>query len=301
MNTVRSLQRLAAYAAAILLFSAASLHAGNFTTLYVFTGGTGPANPSAGVTLVGSTLYGTTASGGTNNGGAVFSYNLNTGVESTLHSFSGSGISGGDGEALTAGVTLLGSTLYGSTSEGGGGLGGTLFSVGTNGLGFNSLLSFAEQGAYPSNDGTDPYANLTAVGSLLYGTTTTLGPAGGANVGGTLFSYNPGNGQITDLHSFGAIGDGSAPYGALVDAGSILYGTTFGGGAYGVATNGDGTIFSYNIATGQETVLYSFLGPTSGDGKDPIGGLTLVGSTLYGTTNEGGADRRSGDSVQLQP
>ena len=62
-----------------------------------------------------------------------------------------------------------------------------------------------------------------------------------------------------------------------------LYGTTEAGG-----TNGVGTIFSINANGTGYTVLYSFAGGSSG-GAEPTGDLTLVGSTLYGTTQAGGA------------
>jgi uncharacterized repeat protein (TIGR03803 family) len=51
--------------------------------------------------------------------------------------------------------------------------------------------------------------------------------------------------------------------------------------------DGDGTIFSIPAAGGPVTLLASFNGT---DGAQPWGNLTLVGSTLYGMTNEGGAN-----------
>jgi uncharacterized repeat protein (TIGR03803 family) len=56
---------------------------------------------------------------------------------------------------------------------------------------------------------------------------------------------------------------------------------TYAGGA-----NGDGTIFSVPVTGGTPTTLLSFNGT---NGKNPSGDLTLVGSTLYGTTYGGGA------------
>jgi uncharacterized repeat protein (TIGR03803 family) len=89
------------------------------------------------------------------------------------------------------------------------------------------------------------------------------------------------------LHSFtGAFGgqnDGSAPVGEMVAIDGVLYGTTSFGGAYS-----GGTVFSFNPATGKETVIYSF-GAVGGDGSIPSAGLTHVGDSLYGTTSQGGA------------
>ena len=70
---------------------------------------------------------------------------------------------------------------------------------------------------------------------------------------------------------------------SLTLVGSTLYGTTENGGAYG-----DGTIFSIHTDGTGYQVLYSF-GATPTDGEDPVAGLTLDGSTLFGTTNTGGS------------
>ena len=51
--------------------------------------------------------------------------------------------------------------------------------------------------------------------------------------------------------------------------------------------NGDGTVFSIATSGGSPTVLCSF----SGSNRSlPYAGLTLIGSTLYGTTPDGGAN-----------
>ncbi len=67
-------------------------------------------------------------------------------------------------------------------------------------------------------------------------------------------------------------------------SGGTLYGTTIDGGAYD-----DGEVFSVPLAGGTPTVLASFNGST---GQYPSAGLTLSadGSTLYGTTKQGGAN-----------
>ena len=56
------------------------------------------------------------------------------------------------------------------------------------------------------------------------------------------------------LYSF-SDADGNGPYGSLTHHDSKLYGTTIQGGA-----NGAGTIFSYDLATGTESVAHSFNG-----------------------------------------
>jgi uncharacterized repeat protein (TIGR03803 family) len=56
---------------------------------------------------------------------------------------------------------------------------------------------------------------------------------------------------------------------------------------------GCGTVFKFDIASGNETVLYSFMGHGSGgslqDGVEPRSGLNYINGTFYGTTSAGGA------------
>ncbi len=84
------------------------------------------------------------------------------------------------------------------------------------------------------------------------------------------------------FYSFGEHADGKTPESSLLDVNGTLYGTTYGGGAYGYY----GTVFSISIS-GTEKVLHSFGGAS--DGANPIGGLIDVKGTLYGTTENGGA------------
>lgn len=83
----------------------------------------------------------------------------------------------------------------------------------------------------------------------------------------------------TNLHNFlGA--DGAAPYGELVVAGNVVYGTTKDGGSAGL-----GTVFKMNVDGSSFTTLYSFTGTK---GSNPQAGLVLSGSALYGTAPYGG-------------
>ena len=84
------------------------------------------------------------------------------------------------------------------------------------------------------------------------------------------------------LHSF-AGSDGANPYaGLIMDVSGNLYGTTYGGGAYGY-----GTVFKLNTS-GNLTVLHSFTN-SGGDGAGPAADLVMDASgNLYGTTANGG-------------
>jgi len=87
---------------------------------------------------------------------------------------------------------------------------------------------------------------------------------------------------FSTVASFGG-SNGQSPLGVLTVSGSTLYGTTQSGGA-----NGNGTVFSVPLAGGPITTLYSFTG--GADGANPLGGVIISGSTVYGTTAAGGAN-----------
>ncbi len=225
------------------------------------------------MTLVGSTLYGTTWQGGTDDAGTVFSFDTDDSGYQLLNSFTDIG---SDGAYPLSGLTLDGSTLYGTTYLGGIDDNGMVFSLNTNGTGYQVVQSFLNNG-----EGAYAAAGLTLAGSTLFGTTT----EGGTYGAGTIFSMNPDGSDYQPLYSFGdSAGDGVAPAASLTQVGSTLYGTTRAGGSYGY-----GTLFSIGTNGSGYKVLYSFSGKTA-DGAYPEAGLTLLGSTLYGTTDAGGSD-----------
>ncbi len=191
-----------------------------------------------------------------------------------LYSFGGYPTDGIDPEAS---LTNVKGTLYGTTIGGGSGCYasggcGTVFQSSTAGA--ESVLHSFVGGA----DGALPYARLTNVNGLLYGTT-----GGGASTDGTVYSLTT-SGAESVLHHFQGTPDGSDPHAGLLDVDGTLYGNTvFGGSLH------RGTVFE--IATsGAERVLYSFIGTRHGhrDGKFPNASLLNVNGTLYGTTYKGG-------------
>jgi uncharacterized repeat protein (TIGR03803 family) len=84
------------------------------------------------------------------------------------------------------------------------------------------------------------------------------------------------------LHLFKGGADGAEPFAGLTKLGSSFYGVTYGNR---VGSGGFGTVFSITSA-GKERTLYAFKGTP--DGAEPAGNLLVVGSTLYGTTYNGG-------------
>ena len=199
-----------------------------------------------------------------------------------LHSFDGT-----DGD--NPGAALVQATngyLYGTTTAGGGArpYGGTVFKIAPSGT-LTTLYSFCSQGT--CTDGEEPFGALVqATNGSLYGTT----PLGGANDAGTVFKITPG-GTLTTLHSFSGGADGGDPVAALVQAtNGYLYGTTQVGGAIGAG----GTVFRMT-PKGALTTLYNFCSqgayPDCTDGSDPNTLVQATNGDLYGTTQDGGANR----------
>ena len=169
-------------------------------------------------------IYGTTQNGGlgvssSNNGyGTVFKLS-NTGVVSTLVSFTGLNGANPSGKLLLDGD----GNLFGTTRTGSG---GAVFEISSAGV-LQTLASFNQSGL-----GQVPTGGLImdAAGNL-FGTTL----SGGPNNYGTVFEL-PKNGVLKTLASFSGT-NGINPYAGLTaDAQGNLYGTTTNGGASSFGT-----------------------------------------------------------------
>jgi uncharacterized repeat protein (TIGR03803 family) len=240
--------------------------------------------PRAALIHVKNRLYGTTYGGGTHQNGVVFSVDPKTGREIVLHRFTGQQVGQyQDGAWPAAGLTYANGMLYGTTTEGGSGVCqsqqgcGAVYAIDLKSGSETLLYSF--QGDI-RGDGETPSADLTIVNGTLYGTTFSGGASNAPQ--GTVFSYTPGNGE-TVLYSFDGP-DGSVPLSNVIKIGDKLYGTTPNGGSSAAQA---GTVFSFDLKTGAETILHSFAG--NPDGGGPADGLIAVNGTLYGTTQGGGA------------
>jgi uncharacterized repeat protein (TIGR03803 family) len=110
---------------------------------------------------------------------------------------------------------------------------------------------------------------------------------------GTVFEISP-SGHETILHVFqGAWTDGALPQAGLVALNGVLYGTTLSGGSMNCGLTyylPCGTVFAVTLS-GHEKIIHNFAGGT--DGAYP-NQLTVVGGTLYGTTEIGGAGCNDG-------
>lgn len=141
-------------------------------------------------------------------------------------------------------------------------------------------------------DGASPYSGLVARGGKLYGTTLN----GSSNycsqscsndcyLGcGTVFSIGNGGSENVIYNfrgNFSSAHDGSWPFAGLTLTNKQFFGTASGAGAFG-----HGAIYSVSTS-GQERVLYSFMGGNDGAGPEaPV--IPLYGR-LYGTTVVGGS------------
>jgi len=111
---------------------------------------------------------------------------------------------------------------------------------------------------------------------------------GGASSDGGIYSMGTSGGTLKTLFTFTGGSEGNEPFGGLVLSGSTLYGTTYFGGA-----NNNGLIFSFNLPTATYQDIYDFSAfpfkTFNSSGAMPEAGLTLSGSTLYGTATQGGS------------
>lgn len=210
---------------------------GDEHVLHSFEGApTDAGHPSTGLILVKNYLYGTTRAGGkTKSGGAVYRINA-IGQEKVLHAF---GVERGDGHNPAGSLLYSGGILYGTTLHGGKSNQGVVFEMTTEGS-ERVLHSFGS-----GDDGAFPDANLIPAKDALYGTTLGGGNnprranlcispgvtrASGYYRCGTIFKIDR-FGTEHVVYRFGGEPDGANPEAGLIEAGGVLYGTTFWGGS----------------------------------------------------------------------
>ena len=271
-------------------------HAAKVKTLHVFAGGADGDFPDNELIVNSGVLYGTTLGDSLSNDppcgapdmpcGTVFSINSKTGAYAVLYAFKASP----DGVQPSSPLLYANNTLYGTTAAGGAAGYGTLFSVNPATGAETVVYSFAG-----STAGNGPASSLIYQGGLIYGTTK----FGGDTICGcgAIYALNPATGAETVLYRFLGGTDGSEPMGDLAIQGTTLYGTTYAGGTNGTGT-GTGAVFSFDLSTNTETVLYGFPAQPSTDGAFPYAGVTLQAGMLYGTTEQGGGTPCTGDGFE---
>jgi uncharacterized repeat protein (TIGR03803 family) len=247
--------------------------AGTQTVLYRFAGqpNDGASPYQSGLILASDgNFYGTTNNGGAyGNRGTVFKITP-SGTETVLWSFG----NGSDGAYPNVGlVQATDGNFYGTTTMGGANGAGTIFKITPAGV-ETVLWSFT----FSTTDGSYPYAGLTeGSDGNLYG----VAGSGGASGSGVFYRITL-SGTETVLWSFGTTPAAASPNSGLIQASDgTFYGTTAGGGTYGV-----GTVYSMT-PSGVETTLWSFGSGT--DANHPNAGLILGrDGAFYGATMAGG-------------
>lgn len=264
--------------------------------LGVFTNSDG-INPNGWFASAGGVLYGTSQNGGTNGSGTIFSIRTN-GAFNLLYTFpfNNVGVGNTNGANPNGGLALSTNLLYGTTAFGGTNDQGVVFSINTNGTGFQTLHTFTsfintnKLGVYTNKDGANPSAGLIVSGRKTFGTAE----YGGYGGNGVVFScsnttyavlrhFSAGN-YRTNIPSPGVTNivftnsDGANPRSRLVLLGTNLFGTTAAGG-----TNGYGTIFRVSTNSSPTfTVLYHF----DTNGASPNTGLVFSGGILFGISDD---------------
>ena len=253
------------------------------TILYNFTRGSDGGDPQASVVFdPAGNMYGTNVNGGTGYGvvfemtpsGSGWAYHV-------LYSFTG----GADGANPDSLLTFdPAGNMYGSALSGGNpgcsGFGcGTIFKLSRSGS------SWTAQAIYAFTDGTDGAEPESGV--VMDSTGNIYSATGGSDgaLGGTVIQLTPGGGGWT-FHLIDDLpGEGLGPTDYLLrDSAGNLYGTTWGGGAFG-----QGNVFKLTPSGSgwTYTSLHDFTG--GADGGSASGGLAMDShGNIFGTTYEGG-------------
>jgi uncharacterized repeat protein (TIGR03803 family) len=287
----------------LLMLTASSLNASNYTHVYEFTDfGDHNAMPTGesicGPVLSGQTLYGVLHGWDD----TIYKVNVDGSDFTVLHVFnscdgpnppvwlalSSNTLYGvwEHGERLESELSrtiTTSNTLYGVWEHGVTAAPGFVYKIDTDGTGFTNIYNFSG-----SDVSSFPNGPLVVSGKTLYGTTA----SGGTGHAGTVFRVNTDGTGFTNLHNFSACSsgqkffknaDGVDPVAGLLLSGNTLYGTTESGGQAE-----HGTIFRVNIDGTGFTNLHNFTGTSDNEGTSE--GLVLSGKTLYGTTDSGGAE-----------
>jgi uncharacterized repeat protein (TIGR03803 family) len=216
--------------------------------------------PTTSLTPVGSVFYGTTSPG------AVYKFDPSDNSITAVATLDNATI-GTTPSALVA----YGSYLYGTTQTGGPNNLGTLFRFDPVGHGVTDMYDFGSGGG----SAPWPASRLLVVGSLLYGTTY----QGGTFNNGTIYKFDPSNGNVTTLYSFTG-SEGRLPKSGLASSGSYLYGNCSSGG-----TSSRGTVFEFDPVG--LTITKFATPPANTFSSNPDTTMVAVGSYLYGTSPSG--------------
>ncbi|MFC1668547.1 choice-of-anchor tandem repeat GloVer-containing protein [Chlamydiota bacterium] len=203
-----------------------------------------------------------------------------------LHTFDAGGVAEDDGRFPFGSLTYYNGKLYGATSEGGTANIGTVFSINTDGSGYEILHHFT--GGVSGGD-TPYHTNTLVYDERLYGVTG----YGGQYNRGALFSMTLTGDDFVVEHSFDRFDadNASMPLGELIEYNDKLYGISRHGGV--LATGGVGSIYEFDPVTDTFRILHQFERYGTGDayGGQPDGHLIEFDGVLYGKTGVNYSDK----------
>jgi uncharacterized repeat protein (TIGR03803 family) len=216
--------------------------AGKEQVLYSFQNAPDGAVPLGGLTVVKGVLYGTTQQGGKFGRGSVFAITP-AGKESIVYSFKAGTDGAGPVQDLATSAAAPG-VLYGITQNG-----GTRGTKSCADVGCGTVYSVTAQGKETvlyrfkgSPDGTHPYAGVTPVGAVMYGTTGLGGNMNcySGNGCGTIYKLEKSGAGYAEKTLYRFTVSGTYPQSAFTPMNGILYGTSKGGGQVGI-----GSVYSF--------------------------------------------------------
>lgn len=245
--------------------------------------------------LYGTTVAGGTASGTTTSGGTVFKFLTAHKIYRVLYSFcSLGGNKCTDGGSPSSPLAYAGQTsgtpydgksaLFGTTDLGGANGEGVLYQLTRSNTAIVQTVIHSFCSRTGCSDGDSPEGPI-AVNTA--GTVFGAAEFGGKLKGGAIYRAVPATGRESVLYSFPPCGappctDGSAPQGVLLQSNTIS-GSTFSGGQ-----KGSGVIYSFDVPSATEQVLYDFCAqPNCADGENPDEVLNPMAANLLGTAESG--------------
>jgi len=252
------------------------------TTLASFDGTNG--NDPSGTVVVDSAgnLFGATAQGGAFGDGTVFEIAQGTGEITTLASFNAA-----DGIEPTGVVIDSFGNLFGTADEGGAAGDGSVFEIAQGSGAITTIASFN------SANGREPSGGVVIdTSGNLFGATY----SGGKHGDGTVYEIASDSTLITTLAAFNGLNGQFPVAGVILDSSGNLYGTGYGGGAYG-----QGSVFEVTRGSNLISTLASFNGT---NGQFPNALAIDAWGDLFGTTMNGGDPGESpgaGTAFELVP
>lgn len=190
-----------------------------------------------------------------------------------LHSFNGA-----DGSFPHGNLTTDGVNIYGATEGGGTFHSGTVYGIHANGSGFHTVHAFHETGQPGGREGNAPQGGMLLSGNRLSGAVQggTSGESGGhfeVNVDGTGYQVNR-----VDRWNEPVPFLGTNPVGDFEVGDAGVFHVMSGGGVNGNGVIIGGSLFDpFHLPGG------------AGAASAPQGGVTSIGTRVFGTSSQGGA------------